>query len=75
MLVSQSNIYIDPVDDFSSIGYTRITDHHHQWEDVLADSIVDALVAILAFRFLLIERYDNSGVSTNTFDRQRALSP
>jgi len=41
------------------IGYSRIFDYHHHWQDVLVGGIVGALVAFVSFKFILNWRHYN----------------
>ncbi|CAF0957456.1 unnamed protein product [Adineta steineri] len=39
------------------IGYTRISDFHHHWHDVLVGGIVGAIIAFVTFKFILNWRH------------------
>lgn len=41
------------------IGYTRISDFHHHWQDVAVGAIVGSLIAFVTFKFILNWRHYN----------------
>ncbi|CAF2994059.1 unnamed protein product [Rotaria sp. Silwood2] len=39
------------------VGYTRISDFHHHWQDVFVGSVVGSLIAFATFKFILNWRH------------------
>jgi len=54
------------------IGYTRISDFHHNWYDVGVGAIVGSLVAFVTFKFILNWRHYNPRFLPYTADTVRS---
>ena len=59
---------------FSSLGYSRISDFHHNWFDVLVGAIVGSLIAFVAFKFILDWRHYSTKFLPYTVSAQRTGS-
>jgi len=57
------------------VGYTRITDFHHHWQDVCVGAVVGSLVAFVCFKFILNWRNYTTRFLPYTVKTVKSTSP